>query len=365
MVEKEHDEAVPDKIAAEEAHEATKADIGSTLFEFYLQSVLGRGSLAFLGPKYEVTLAEVWEAALDMFKGTGYTEEELEAHYLDFEARAALARGKEQLARSRVEMMGEEHQEKETTLIAPVPPSTSVDVDIAGSSSHTPIPTKADTGAIITQAVNEPQESAEALDYEIDVIPPTSPGNPNNAQGDNLLVFYGFDELLDYFLNLDEPLSPLFAGNTDTFNSSFVEKAPSVIQTSPPPVTVPLPPPITPTPHLGSQEEIIGALRGLDDPTASQEQKDEGLEGGEISPERTPSDDIILSALVTPGSESSSKRRKKHGTSKRRGKKIIATEEEPEVAPVAPPSPSSLMPIDRPEKLIIRPGKGSKGGKKK
>ena len=89
----------------------------------------------------------------------------------------------------------------------------------------------------------------------------------------------------------------------------------------------------------------------MDDPIASQEQKDEGLEGGEISPERTPSDDVVLSALVTPGSESSSKRRKKHGTSKRRGKKIIATEEEPEVAPVAPPSPSSLMLLKRNRKL--------------
>ena len=103
----------------------------------------------------------------------------------------------------------------------------------------------------------------------------------------------------------------------------------------------------------------------MDDPAASQEQKDEGLEGGEISPERTPSDDITLSKLVTPGSESSSKRRKKHGTSKRRRKSIIATEEEPEVEPVVPPSPSSHMPIDRPQKLTIRPGEGSKGGKKK
>ena len=103
----------------------------------------------------------------------------------------------------------------------------------------------------------------------------------------------------------------------------------------------------------------------MDDPAASQEQKDEGLEGGEISPERTPSDDITLSKLATPGSESSSKRRKKHGTSKRRGKIITVTEGEPEVGPAAPTPPSSLVPIDRPEKLIIRPGKGSKGSKKK
>ena len=157
----------------------------------------------------------------------------------------------------------------------------------------------------------------------------------------------------------------MLRGTTCCSSASFVEKAPSVIQTSSPPATVPLPSPITPTPHPGSQEEIIGALRGLDDPAASQEQKDEGLEGGEISPERTPSDDIILSKLVTPGSESSSKRKKKRGISKKRRKSIIATEEEPKVEPVVPPSPSSLMPKDRPRKLTIRPGEGSKGGKKK
>ena len=103
----------------------------------------------------------------------------------------------------------------------------------------------------------------------------------------------------------------------------------------------------------------------MDDPIASQEQKDERPEGGDISPERTPSDDIVLSKLVTPGSESSSQRREKRGTSKRRGKKITATEEEPEVEPVTPTSPTSLIPTGRPGKLVIRPGKGSKGGKKK
>ena len=57
--ERERDEAVAGKIAAEESHEATKANISSTLFDFYLHSVLGRGSLSFLGPKYEITLAEL------------------------------------------------------------------------------------------------------------------------------------------------------------------------------------------------------------------------------------------------------------------------------------------------------------------
>ena len=213
-------------------------------------------------------------------------------------------------------------------------------------------------------------EDIGAQNYEIELTKQISSGNFDIGpiQVDCLLAPQKFDELLDYFLNLDEPISPCFWGDTNIFNfSSSAVETPSAVQTSLPPV---IPPPslqVTPpsSSQPGSQEEQIEALHGLDDPIASQEQKDEGLEGGEISPERTPSDDVVLSALVTPGSESSSKRRKKHGTSKRRGKKIIATEEEPEVAPVAPPSPSSLMPIDRPEKLIIRPGKGSKGGKKK
>ena len=94
-VEKEHDEAIAGKAAAEESHEATKDNTISTLFEFYLHSVLRRDSLSFLGPKYEITLAEVWEAAIDMLGGAGYTEVDHEVHYLDDEARAALARGKE------------------------------------------------------------------------------------------------------------------------------------------------------------------------------------------------------------------------------------------------------------------------------
>ena len=44
---------------------------------------------------------------------------------------------------------------------------------------------------------------------------------------------------------------------------------------------------------------------------------------------------------------------------------ITVTEGEPEVGPAAPTPPSSLVPTDRPEKLIIRPGKGSIGSKKK
>ncbi len=49
--EKERDKAMVGKRAAEQSREETKANISSTLFDFYVQSVLGRGSLAFLGPK--------------------------------------------------------------------------------------------------------------------------------------------------------------------------------------------------------------------------------------------------------------------------------------------------------------------------
>ena len=140
---------------------------------------------------------------------------------------------------------------------------------------------------------------------------------------------------------------------------------PSVIETSPPPA---VPPPtfqITPTSQPGSQEELIGALQDLDNPTASQEQKAEGLEGGEVSPERTLSDDIKLSALVTPGSESSSRRRRKRTTSKKTRRSILVFEEEAKVDPAVTLSPSSPTLPSRPEKLPIRSGEGSKGGGKK
>ena len=367
--ERERDEAVAGRIAAEESHEATKNSISSTLFDFYLHSVLGHGSLAFLGPKYEITLAEVWEAALDMLggKGAGYAESALEEHYLDDEARAALAKGKEQLTKVRAGMAEGERSEKEIPPTTSERPLVSSEVDITGPSAHLPPPTR--TG-VITPTDEEALEDIGAQNYEIELTKPTSSGNFDIGpiQVDYLLIPQKFDELLDYLLNLDEPISPFFREDTNIFNfSSSAVETTSAVQTSPslviPPPSLQVTPPSASQP--GSQEEQIEALHGLDDPIASQEQKDEGLEGGEISPERTPSDDVVLSALVTPGSESSSKRRKKHGTSKRRGKKIIATEEEPEVAPVAPPSPSSLMPIDRPEKLIIRLGKWSKGGKKK
>jgi len=97
--EQERDHAITEKAATEQAHENTKAEVNSTLFDFYVHSVIWRGSLSFLGPKYETTLAEVWKRILETTRDGGYEEEELIAHFLDDEARVALARGNEQLAR--------------------------------------------------------------------------------------------------------------------------------------------------------------------------------------------------------------------------------------------------------------------------
>ena len=101
--EQERDQALTEKATAELSHENTKAEINSNLFEFYVHSIMGRGNLSFLGPKYETTLAEVWERILEMTEDGGYSEEELMSHFLDDEARVALARGKEKLVKERAE----------------------------------------------------------------------------------------------------------------------------------------------------------------------------------------------------------------------------------------------------------------------
>src|SRR5574338_152467 len=86
--ERERDEVLSGKAAAEESHKATLATVDATLFDFYVHCILGRGSLSFLGPEYEVTLAEVWEAIIDMLGGAGYAEADLEATYLNESARS-------------------------------------------------------------------------------------------------------------------------------------------------------------------------------------------------------------------------------------------------------------------------------------
>jgi hypothetical protein len=215
--ERERDEAVAGRIAAEESHEETKNSFGSTLFDFYLHSVLGRGSLAFLGPKYEMTLAEVWEAALDMLgaEGAGYDESALERHYFDEDARAALAKGKEQLAKLRTEV-AEGGQIGGTTSTTPVQPPSSSEVNITGSSSHLASPTKVTTKITSVHGGDEGDESAGTQAYEVEIRKSASPGNShvnpatvNPVQAGYTFVSYEFHELLGYLLNLDEPSSPL------------------------------------------------------------------------------------------------------------------------------------------------------------
>jgi len=110
--EQERDRALAENAAAELAHEKTKADINSDLFEFYVHSVMGRGSLSFLGPKYETTLDEVWERIFEETRDSNYSEEELMKHFLDKDARIALAAGKEKLAKERAALSGTELPEK-------------------------------------------------------------------------------------------------------------------------------------------------------------------------------------------------------------------------------------------------------------
>ena len=112
--EQERDRALAEKAAAELSHENTKAEVNSNLFEFYVHSIMGRDSLSFLGPKYETTLAEVWERILEMTEDGGYSEEELMSHFLDDEVRVALARGKEKLAKERAVASGTEPSDKLT-----------------------------------------------------------------------------------------------------------------------------------------------------------------------------------------------------------------------------------------------------------
>ena len=103
----------------------------------------------------------------------------------------------------------------------------------------------------------------------------------------------------------------------------------------------------------------------MEDPPALQEQKGEDLEDSEKTPEQSLNDNNKLSTLLTtPGSESSSKRKGKH-VMKKMKKNISAEEDEAEEDPAAPSSPSSPSRPRRISKLIIKPGKGTKGGRKK
>ena len=67
---------------------------------------------------------------------------------------------------------------------------------------------------------------------------------------DCLFTSHELDELFDYYLNLDAPLSPLFMRDTDFNFSSPIVKAPSVVQPSPLPFVSSPPLQITPLPLL-------------------------------------------------------------------------------------------------------------------
>ena len=81
-------------------------------------------------------------------------------HYLDDDACAALGRGKEQLAKERAEMAEGEHLGNATST-DPVQPSVSADVDIVGSSSHSPPPAQAAIESATARTGDEGQQSTE------------------------------------------------------------------------------------------------------------------------------------------------------------------------------------------------------------
>jgi len=94
---------------------------------------MGRGSLSFLGPKYETTLAEVWERILEETRDGGYSEEELMVHFLDNDARVALASGKYKLAKERVALSGTELLDK-LVVHDPTASASSTNINVVPSS---------------------------------------------------------------------------------------------------------------------------------------------------------------------------------------------------------------------------------------
>ena len=129
-------------------------------------------------------------------EGAGYDESALERHYFDDDARAALAKGKEQLAKLRTEVTEGDRLGKTTSTTLVQPPSSS-EVNIIGSSSHLASPTKVTTEITSIQGGDEGDESADAQAYEVDIRKPASPGNftvnlatVNLTQVDCSLVYF-------------------------------------------------------------------------------------------------------------------------------------------------------------------------------
>jgi len=352
--EQERDPALAEKAAAEEAHERTKADINSDLFEFYVHSVIGKGSLSFLDPKYEITLAEVRERILEETKDGNYSEEEIMVHFLDSDARVALASGKEKLAQERAALSGTELPEK---LIVHDPTVSASSTDIIIVPSSLPSQTTKVTSTLIegeTQVATEQasqedkDESDDARQFEIKARDPHSPGNIiDSAQEDFLPTPFEFEAYLDYCLGLYILSSPLLANNTDVTFSSLIAATPGATESTPPPVDTSLVSEATPghLSELGPQSEVIAAMTNIDDPVSSLEAGgDSDTEGGEKTPEAVTS---LVSTEATP------KRRKKLVISKDRKTTSSGKEE------------GSGGKKARPGKLSIKPSDSSKGGMKK
>lgn len=308
---------------------------------------MGHGSLSFLGPKFEITLAEVWERILgmDMITEGNYTEEELISFYLDDESCLALAKGKEMLARERASASGT------------VPPHGPVihDPSVPASSSEivaaTIPPTEAakaaiatakdETKALIGQASQD--ESDDVQQYELKSRGTQSTGNVLNlVEEDFLLTPSEFEACLNYYVGLDT-YSPL--PFSDITLSSLLAVTSVDKESTPPPVAISVAARATPGQPLqpGPQSEKIAAIEGLDDLFSSQEVGGDSDIRGEKTSEAT---------IPLEGPGSSTRRKKKQVTSKQR-KTSSETEE------------GSEGKKKRPEKLQTRSSDTSKGGKKK
>jgi len=301
---------------------------------------VGKGSLSFLGPKYEVTLAEVWERILDETKDSKYSEEELMVHFLNEDERIALASGKEKLAIERAALSGTELPETLIVHDSTASASTTdivIASDLPSQSAKIPsAPVEGETQIAAEQASQEDKdESDDAQQFEIAARDPNLPGNViDSVQEDFLLTPFEFEEFeayLDHYLGLDALSSPFFVNDTDVTFSSLIAASLGAKEPTPPPadtslVTEATPDqPSQPVPH----SEVIPAMANIDDPVSSPEVGgDSDAEGGETTPEA-----IISQA----GTESTHKKRKKL---------------------IIPRKP-------RPEKLQIKSSESSKGGKKK
>jgi len=143
---------------------------------------MGRGSLSFLGPKYPITLAEVWEAIITELRENGYddSEESAEIFYLDDSARAALAEGKVQLAAERAKTAEIGSSSQQQVVPDPIPAATKTNVDIEASippkspTTNAPLIEDRQDEAHVEASQEEHGEGdeTEANKFEIETIPP-------------------------------------------------------------------------------------------------------------------------------------------------------------------------------------------------